>query len=259
MKTTNMGNRVRVGALLTMFVVATLMLVMTNATPALATGSTTASFEANSYEFSVNENTTANTVVGTVAATDPDGDSLTYSVGGTDAANFNEVFALNTSAGEITVKPGATINYESGAPTSYQVNIMVTDGEDDSGATQSEPTTDSTVAVRIRIRNVDEPGRVTLSTSSPQEGVQLRATLYDPDGRLGGSTCHGGRGATMLLARSSSPPQTTKRTIASGPIRRRQQTGTCTLSSTYDTLIALVTLCPLYTVSQTDALRARRW
>ena len=73
MKTANMGNRVRVGALLTMFVVATLMLVMTHATPALAAGSTAASFEANSYDFSVDENTAANTVVGTVAATDPDG------------------------------------------------------------------------------------------------------------------------------------------------------------------------------------------
>ena len=35
MKTANMGNRVRVGVLLTMFVVATLMLVMTHANPAL--------------------------------------------------------------------------------------------------------------------------------------------------------------------------------------------------------------------------------
>ena len=186
MKTATMGNRVRVGALLTMFAVATLMLVMTHATPALASGSTTASFEANSYEFSVEENTAPNTVVGTVAATDSDGDSLTYSVGGTDAAEFNDVFALNTSTGEITVKPGATINYESGAPTSYQVNIMVTDGEDDSGTTQSEPTTDSTVPVIIRIVNIDEPGTVTLSTSSPQVGVGLFATLTDPDGRRGG-------------------------------------------------------------------------
>ena len=42
MKAANMGNRVRVGVLLTMFVVATLMLVMTHVTPSLATGSTAA-------------------------------------------------------------------------------------------------------------------------------------------------------------------------------------------------------------------------
>ena len=186
MKTANMGNRVRVGILLTMFVGAMLMLVMSHATPSLAAGPTAPSFEANSYEFSVDENTAPDTLVQPVAATDLDGDSLTYSVGGTDAAQFNEVFALNTSTGEITVNTGASINYESAEPTSYRVNVMVTDGEDDSGATQSQPTTDATATVVIEIVNVDEPGTVTLSTSSPQLGVGLFATLTDPDGRKGG-------------------------------------------------------------------------
>ena len=213
MKTANMGNRVRIGVLLTMFVVATLMLVTTHATPALATGSTAASFEADSYEFSVDENTAPNTVVGTAAATDPDGDSLTYSVGGTDAAQFNEVFALNTGTGEVAVKPDACIDYESGEQ-SYRVNVMVTDGEDDSGATQTVQTTDATIPVIIRIVNIDEPGTVTLSTSSPQLGVGLSATLSDPDGRRGGSTTHGGPGPTTLMARSSSQPATTTKIIA---------------------------------------------
>ena len=183
--TANMGNRVRVGVLFLMFVVATLMLVTTSATPALAAGPTAPSFEVSFYEFSVDENTVPGTLVQWVAATDLDGDSLTYSVGGTDAAQFNEVFALNTSTGEITVKTGASIDYESGN-RSYRVNVMVTDGEDDSGATQSQPTPDATVPMIIEIVNVDEPGTVTLSTSSPQLGVGLFAILTDPDGRRGG-------------------------------------------------------------------------
>ena len=206
MKTANMGNRVRVGALLTMFVGAMLMLVMSHATPSLAAGPTAPSFEANSYEFSVDENTAPDTLVQSVAATDLDGDSLTYSVGGTDAAAFEAVFALNTSSGEITVKTGASINYESAEPTSYRVNVMVTDGEDDSGATQSQPTTDATATVVIRIVNIDEPGTVTLSTSSPQLGVGLFATLTDPDGRRGGiynswwSRAHNADGPFFLTA-----------------------------------------------------------
>ena len=179
-----MGNRVRAGVLPIVLAVATLMLVTTHATPALATGSTAPSFQDGSYEFSTDENIAANTVVGTVVATDPDGDSLTYSVGGTDEAAFNGVFALNASTGVITVKPGASVNYE--RKESYSVNIMVTDGKDDSGATQTQPTTDATVSVFIPIVNVDEPGTVTLSTSSPREGVALSATLTDPDGRRGG-------------------------------------------------------------------------
>ena len=129
----------------------------------------------NSYGFSLDENTESNTVVGTVAACEPHGDSLTYSVGGTDVAKFNNVFDLNASTGEITVKSGASPNYE--AYNSYSLTVSVTDAEDSSEAT---------VPMSITVRNVDEPGIVTLSTSYPQVGVQVRASLYDPDGLIGG-------------------------------------------------------------------------
>ena len=133
-----------------------------------------------SYEFPVNESATANTVVGTVTARDDDGDSLTYSVGGADAAAFNETFAFDTSTGEITVKSGASIDYES--DSSYSITVSATDGEDASGAAESEATTDATVSVRIRVINVDEPGTVTLSQATPRVGSALLATLDDPDG-----------------------------------------------------------------------------
>ena len=129
----------------------------------------------NSYGFSLDENTESNTVVGTVAVCEPHGDSLTYSVGGTDVAKFNEVFDLNASTGEIAVKSGASPNYE--AYNSYSLTVTVTDAEDSSEAT---------VPMSITVRNVDEPGIVTLSTSYPQVGVQVRASLYDPDGLIGG-------------------------------------------------------------------------
>ena len=129
----------------------------------------------NSYGFSLDENTESNTVVGTVAACEPHSASLTYSVGGTDVAKFNNVFDLNASTGEITVKSGASPNYE--AYNSYSLTVTVTDAEDSSEAT---------VPMSITVRNVDEPGIVTLSTSSPQVGVQVRASLYDPDGLIGG-------------------------------------------------------------------------
>ena len=129
----------------------------------------------NSYGFSLDENTESNTVVGTVAACKPHSDSLTYSVGGTDVAKFNNVFDLNASTGEITVKSGASPNYE--AYNSYSLTVTVTDAEDSSEAT---------VPMSITVRNVDEPGVVTLSTSSPQVGVQVTASLYDPDGLIGG-------------------------------------------------------------------------
>ena len=200
----------RLGVLLTLAMVITLLFVLTHATPALSQGTSTVGVSdldepaagntsmvgytgtfhdedsavsfcnghsnTGSYGFSVDENTSENTVVGTVAACgDPHRASLTYSVGGTDVAKFNKVFDLNASTGEITVKSGASPNYE--AYNSYSLTVTVTDTEDSS---------DATIPMSITVRNVDEPGTVTLSTSSPQVGVQLRASLFDPDGLLGG-------------------------------------------------------------------------
>ena len=133
-----------------------------------------------SYEFSVNENATAKHSRGVSDRPDLDGDSLTYSVGGTDAAGFKEVFDLDASTGEITVKSGASIDYES--DSSYSITVSATDGEDASGAAESEATTDATVSVRIRVTNLDEPGTVTLSQATSRVGSALLATLDDPDG-----------------------------------------------------------------------------
>ena len=133
-----------------------------------------------SYQFSVDENAPEDTLVGIAAAGDADGDSLTYSVSGTGAAEFNNVFNLNASTGEITVKSGANIDYES-LVKSYSVTVSVTDGEDASGEAESPPTIDATVSVTINVNNVDEPGIVTLSTAAPRVGSELTASVSDPD------------------------------------------------------------------------------
>ena len=135
---------------------------------------------AGAFEFSVEENAAENTVVGVAAAGDADGDSMTYSVSGTDAATFNSVFNFNTSTGEITVKSGATLDYES-SDKSYSITVSVTDGEDATGAAESPATTDATTSVSIEVINIDEPGTVTLSTTAPRVGSELTASLSDPD------------------------------------------------------------------------------
>ena len=75
--------------------------------------------------FSVAEDATTDDAVGTVTATDPDNDTLTYSVGGTDAVEFNADFVLNATSGAITVNSDATIDHES--KSSYAVTITATD------------------------------------------------------------------------------------------------------------------------------------
>ena len=52
-----------------------------------------------SYEFSVDENAAGNTVVGTALALDADGDSLTYSVSGTGAGDWQVSLAASKVGG----------------------------------------------------------------------------------------------------------------------------------------------------------------
>ena len=126
----------------------------------------------NSYGFSVNENAGENTGVGTLAACgDPHRAGLTYSVGGTDAAAFNEVFALETNKGEIAVKLGASIDYES--KRSYSLTATVADAVD---------STEVTIPMSITVRNVDDPGTIRLSTTDPWVGRAVSFSLSDPDG-----------------------------------------------------------------------------
>ncbi|RKU09126.1 hypothetical protein C6503_21535, partial [Candidatus Poribacteria bacterium] len=70
---------------------------------------------------SVEENTPSGINIGTaVAATDPDGDTLTYTLGGTDASAFS---ILRTSG---QLQSSAALDYET--RTSYSVRITVSDG-----------------------------------------------------------------------------------------------------------------------------------
>ena len=132
------------------------------------------------------ENATPGTTVGTVAATDPDGDTVTYSLSGRDRIPFRSDFSLDTATGTITVRPGATVNYE--VRSSYSVMISATDGENASGEAETTATSDDTVSVTINVTNVDEVGAVLLPHTSPRVGKAYAASLRDVDNGLSGVT-----------------------------------------------------------------------
>ncbi|MYC87358.1 MAG: hypothetical protein F4X22_03845 [Gemmatimonadales bacterium] len=74
---------------------------------------------------SVRENSAAGTLVGTVAATDPGGDALTYTLASTESGGTDhQSFAIGRNDGRITVASGAVLNYE--AKTSYAVTVTFT-------------------------------------------------------------------------------------------------------------------------------------
>ena len=114
---------------------------------------------------SVDENTEAGHAIGTpVTATDAD--TLTYTLGGTDAASFSIV----SGTGQLQTR--AALDFE--GKSSYKVTVIATDA---SGAATSIPVT-------ITVNNLEEAGTVTLTLLQPQVGTEQTATLEDPDGTL---------------------------------------------------------------------------
>ena len=94
---------------------------------------------------SVAENTAEGQDIGGVlTATDSDGDTLTYTLEGTDAASFALVTTADPAA-QIRTKAGVTYNHE--AKSSYTVVVKADDGN--SGT--------DTVTVTITVTDVDEP------------------------------------------------------------------------------------------------------
>ena len=108
---------------------------------------------------SVNENTATNTTIGSaVTATDADNDTLTYTLGGTDAASFT---IMSTTG---LLKTRASLDYET--DSSYSVSVTVSDSR---GGTD-------TITVNISIIDVYEP----VSTGSDSD---LSFTDSDPTSR----------------------------------------------------------------------------
>ena len=129
---------------------------------------------------SIAENTAANTNIGArVAATDVDGDTLTYSLGGTNASSF----AIVAASGQLQTK--ADLDYE--AKSSYRVTVRARDASNASSA----------IAVIINVTNVEEAGTVTLSAAQAWVGTALTATLADPDGSVSSTTWQWERSATQ--------------------------------------------------------------
>jgi uncharacterized delta-60 repeat protein len=125
--------------------------------------------------FSVAENSSVNTSVGTLSATSPTGKAITYSItaGNTDVDKDGKTaFKINASTGAITVNDAGDLNYE-GNPT-FNLTVQASDGA-----------LSSTATATINITNVDEDPTGTVAiTGTAVQGNKLSAvsTVKDPDG-----------------------------------------------------------------------------
>ena len=127
----------------------------------------------------VSERTSSGMDIGApVAATDAEGDVLTYSLRGPDAAYF----LVSPWTGSVLV--WTDLDYETRA--TYSVTVEVRDGRDLVG--RFDTSADAMLKVSIMLTNEEELGMLTLSPKQPQVGTQLTATLTDPDGGITGQS-----------------------------------------------------------------------
>ena len=145
---------------------------------------------------SVPENSGAGVNVGApVVATDTDGDDLTYTLEGTDAASFDIV----SDDGQIQTKEGVTYDHET--KSSYSVTVKA---DDSKGGT-------ATIAVTINVTNEDEDGTVTFSGDDPES---LSVQENTPAGEDIGDTFTATDDAPISTARPGSWAEFRRRLMA---------------------------------------------
>ena len=115
-------------------------------------------------EFSAAEDITDTDEIGPVVATDPDGDTLTFSI--TDS----ELFVIS-DAGMLTLAEGKTLDFETAA--SHSVTVSVTDGEETVEAT-----------VTITVENVadtmaEDPASFVTAWKTEADGEGISFNLWD--------------------------------------------------------------------------------
>ena len=108
----------------------------------------------------VPENTPAGMAIGNpVAATDTDGDILTYTLEGTDADSFD----INRATGQIMTK--AALDKET--DSSYTVTVRATDPAGDPQASSAVADNSDTIMVTITVTDVNEPPAITGDAEVP--------------------------------------------------------------------------------------------
>ena len=113
------------------------------------------------------ENTEAGENIGApVTANDPDNDTLTYTLGGSDVSSFD----IGRSTGQIQTKPGVTYDHES--KSSYSVTVKA---DDNNGGTAA-------IDVTVTVTDVNEPPEFDLATATREvpENTEAGENIGDP-------------------------------------------------------------------------------
>ena len=155
-----------------------------SADTASAVGNDPPAFSAQTFTRSIDENAPSGASVGNpITASDPNEDTVTYRIDG-------NAFSIDPGTGTITADSSMDHEQEG----QYTLTVTATD---DHGA-------EARAEVLVTVNNIDEPGTVALSNSSPRAGDTITASLADPDGEPTGMVWQWQRGGADIPGASSS-------------------------------------------------------
>ena len=133
---------------------------------------------ANPSVVAIQENSTSTDLqVGPYNAMDPDGDTASLSLMGPDEGMFQLDPDADAAAATVTrivrfkASPDYDIPGDSNGDNVYEVTVRASDGANHKD-----------MQVAVKVTDIDEPGKVKLSSQDAQIGVELTATLSDDDG-----------------------------------------------------------------------------
>ena len=123
--------------------------------------------------------------VATYTAADVDDDTLTWSLTGTDASDFNISNEEDNTPGELTFKEMPDYEKPAASNNVYRVTVNVSDGK-----------LSATRPMTVTVTDAPEGGMVTISSVQPKIAVELTASLEDSDGGVKDVTWQWAKSAT---------------------------------------------------------------
>ena len=112
--------------------------------------------------------------IASYTASDPEGDALTWTLSGADANLFAWGEGTTTRPLQFKQPPNYEQPTDQDDNNDYEVTVAASDGS-----------ASTTIAVTVTVANANDPGVITLSTTTPRANRSITATLSDEDGVTG--------------------------------------------------------------------------
>ena len=137
------------------------------------------------------------------SAMDPEGDSIDWSLGGTDddlfditggvltfkmSPDFEDAKDAPHTVIDLDGEAGADFDGDAANDATNNVYVITVKATEDLPEGEEGPANDDEILVRVTVTNEDEPGEISILQRQPQVGVELEGMASDPDNQNAAGT-----------------------------------------------------------------------